>query len=241
MTLLPGTGLLPFPGLLPGVNVAAEGADALYPNSIGDEAANDFAPIMDAYGDEDGHLNTYLGALATLFKEVDDISKDGPNGEPGWSQIFDLTRAKTEWLPWAGQFVGYQVPDQPSGQTDEAYSAEQRLKIVSRSSWRRGTVAILTELIQDQLSGQKRVLIQERYGGDPYTIKAWVYASEIATSAPQITATALQQKVAGLLFEFTVLASVQSYDTLRASQPTYATVSTKFVDYNEMLVNPAKP
>lgn len=241
LSLLPGTGLLPFPGLLPGVDVGAEAVDELYPPSIAIDAVNDFAPLTDAYGDENGHLDIYLSALASMFQATDDISKDGPNGEPGWSQIFDLNRAKIEWLPWAGQLVGYQVPVQPLGQSDDDYSSEQRVRITSRSSWRRGTVALFTEVIQEQLTGQKRVLIQERYAGDPYAIKAWVYADEVATSVAQITATAMQQKVAGLIFEFTVLTAVSSYDTLRAAQTSYAVASTKFVDYSEMLVNPAKP
>lgn len=243
---LPSGGLLPFHGLLPGVSSSSvtdleEHFRELYPNSIGDEAYNDFGPVVDAYGDPDQHLWVYLTGLAWMFKQVDDIARDGPNGEPGWSQVFDLERSKTEWLPWAGQLVGYQVPPQPAGQTLENYDAEQRRRIVTRSSWRRGTIDMLIEIVKEQLSGTQSVLVQERYGGDPDVIKMWVYDSEVITSAAEITAAAMTQKDAGLLFEFTVLTTTGSYDALRAAQATYTVALSKFVDYNEMLFNPSKP
>jgi hypothetical protein len=89
----------------------------IYPNSIGDEAVDDFQPIIKPYNDAQNSLAVYLRGLASMFKQIDDIARDGPDEEPGWSQVFDLTRAKTEWLPWVGQLLGYRVPIQSAGQT----------------------------------------------------------------------------------------------------------------------------
>jgi hypothetical protein len=117
----------------------ADSLPDIYPNQIGDAAYQDFGPMIEIYGDPAGALLVYLAGIARMFKEVDDIASDGPNDEPGWSQIFDLTRAKTEWLPWMGQMVGYPVPDKPTDQTLEEYDANQRVRIITRSAYRRGT------------------------------------------------------------------------------------------------------
>src|SRR4051794_23476982 len=166
--------------------MAEESLPDIYPNTIGDEAFADFQPLVDTYGDQSNALTTYLHGLGAMLKQVDDISKDGANGEPGWSQIFDLTRAKTEWLPWMGQLVGYAVPSQPSGQSLAAYDALQRERIISRSGYRRGTVALLVEVIKEHLGGSQSVILHERYGGDPYKIRVWVFNDQIVTSVAEV-------------------------------------------------------
>jgi len=210
----------------------------IYPNSIGDEAVDDFQQVIHRYGNADDALDVYLHALALMFKPVDDIARDGPNGEPGWSQIFDLGRAKTEWLPWAGQMVGYRVPIQPATQTLAQYDAAQRQRIVSKSAYNRGTVSRLIGDLQDQLNPPQRVVVTERYGGDPYTIKVWVYQSEIRTSAAEITKAAQLQKDAGLLMEFSILTSDNSYDTVRANNATYQASLTRYTLYDTMYTAP---
>src|SRR3954454_20425411 len=169
----------------------------IYPNSIGDEAYDDFQPIIEMYGDPEGFLDLWLHAFGNMLKQVDDISKDGPNGEPGWSQIFDLARAKTEWLPWMGQLVGYAVPARPTGQSLADYDAQERGRITTRSAWRRGTTSAIRDFVQDQLNEPKRVVIQERVGGNPFQIKVWVYLDDIATSEAAIAATVSKLKMAG--------------------------------------------
>lgn len=212
----------------------------IYPNSIGDEAYSDFTPIVATYDDPDGHLWVYLHALGDMIKDVDDISKDGSDGEPGWSQIFDLERAKTEWLPWAGQLVGYHVPSKSDDETFAEYDAKQRERIVTRSSWRRGTISMMLDVINDQLNPPQRVIIQERYNGDPYTMKIWIYAPDIATSQAEITKAAQGQKMAGLLFELGILTTVDSYDVLRASNASYTIVKTDYPTYYEVTTNTDK-
>lgn len=212
----------------------------IYPNTIGEEALELLAPIIDRFGDPESYLTVFVNGLALMLKPIDDISRDGPNGEPGWSQIFDLERAKTNWLPWMGQIVGYEVPTRPSGQSLADYDAQQRERMFTRAAWRKGTNGLLHDVIAEQLNDPKRVIIQNRVGGNANQIKVWVYASDIATSAAEVEAAARSQKALGLIMEFAVLAG-KTYESLRAANATYQTVFTKFADYNEVLVNPDKP
>lgn len=210
----------------------------IYPNSVGDEAYEDFQPLVQKYGDPNDSLNVYLHGLGNMFKQVDDIARDGPDGEPGWSQIFDLGRAKTEWLPWMGQLTGYQVPIQTADETLAEYDARQRERIITRSSHRRGTIDLLVEVVQEQLTGAKRVLITERYGGNKDLIKVWVYQSEIGTSTAEVQRAALSQKVAGLLMDFQIL-SGSDYNTLRANSVSYQDVKTTYATYQAVFNDPS--
>jgi hypothetical protein len=212
----------------------------IYPNSIGDEAYADFQSLVEKYGDPQNALNIYLHGIGRMFKQIDDISKDGPNGEPGWSQIFDLVRAKTEWLPWTGQMVGYHVPVKPDAQSLATYDAEQRVAMIEQSAYKRGTVPRMRSEIQEQLIGGKRVIIKERFDDDAWVIKVWVFVEEIATSDAEVYHAAYSQKVAGLLMEVSVLEGL-SYDLLRASQDDYAEVESKFASYREVSLDPGKP
>lgn len=216
----------------------SESLPDIYPNSIGDDAYQDFGSLISKYGDPDSTLHVYLGGLGFLLKQVDDISRDGPNGEPGWSQIFDLQRAKTEWLPWTGQLVGYHVPVRPDTQTLAEYDAQQRERIVTRSAHRRGSVPLLEEVIAEQLDVPKRIKIHERYALDPYLIKLWVWLDDIATSEAEVERAALAQKVAGLIMVFSILDGAPIYDLLDASNNNYAQVSSKHATYASVLANP---
>jgi hypothetical protein len=212
----------------------------IYPNTIGDDGFESLQPIVERFGDPQGILEVYMHGIAIMFKPIDDIARDGPNGEPGWSQIFDLERMKTNWLPWAGQIAGYPVPTRPSGESLASYDARQRERMVTRSAQRKGTNGILHDIVAEQLNDPKRVIIQNRVGGAANQIKVWVYASDIATTAALVEQAARSQKALGLIMEFGVLTG-KNYESLRAANATYQVVFTKFANYNEVLVNPDKP
>jgi hypothetical protein len=209
----------------------------IYPNSIGDDAYEALKPIIDRWGDPDEFLWVYVHGIALMLKPIDDISRDGPNGEPGWSQIFDLERMKTGWLPWAGQIVGYQVPSKPSDQSLADYDATQRERMLTRSAWRNGTNDILHDVIAEQLNEPKRVVIQNRVGGNANRINVWVYEADITTSAAEVEKAARAHKAIGLIMEFDVLVG-GDYETLRANSPTYQDVFTTFSSYSEVLTHP---
>lgn len=212
----------------------------IYPNRIGESGLEVVQPIIDWFGDPEGFLEVYINGIALMFKQVDDIARDGPNGEPGWSQIFDLVRAKTNWLPWMGQIVGYKVQTKAEFQTLEDYDAQERERMTTRSAWRNGTNGILYDVIREQLIDPKRVIIQNRAGGNANQINVWVYDEDIATSAAEVEKAARSQKALGLIMDFSVLTG-ENYESLRAANASYNTVFTKFADYNEVLVDPSKP
>jgi len=216
----------------------------LYPNDVGDFLVEQYQPIIDKYGDPEMAARIYLMGLGWMLAEVNDLTKEGPDGEPGWSQLFDLTRAKTDWLPWIGQLVGYRVPPRPPDPTPGellVYDQEQRERIVTRSSHRRGGVDILRDVIQEHLDDPKTVIIQERYSGRAAHIHVWVYADQIITSAAEVERAARSQKATGLIMTFTILTGTQNYAALTANSASYAIATAKFANYSEMLSNPSKP
>jgi hypothetical protein len=215
----------------------------IYPNELGDEFYEGLQPIIDQYGDPDQHLWVYLHALALMLKPIDDISKDGPDDEPGWSQLFDLERAKTEWLPWIGQWTGYPVQTRPDGMAFADWDAQERERIITRSAHRRGTIQQLVDVVQEHLSGGQNVIIQERYNNQPYQLRVWVYSNEIATSEAAIMQAINKQKVAGLLLTFGRLdvSPFGSYTILNANSASYTIVKSKFTSYNDLTLDPDRP
>lgn len=205
-------------------------------DAIGDEIYGDLAPLVDMYGDPSGQLQIFARAFGRMLQPVDDIAKDGPNGENGWGQIFNLELAKDEWLFWLGQWVGYLVPQKAVGVTQADWSAQQRARIVSRSAHRRATIDILREVVQEHLNDPKDVVIQERDGSANH-ITVYIYDTQISDSAAAAEAAARSQKAAGLIMDFSVLVGAD-YALLHASNASYNILLGKHADYNSVLTNP---
>jgi len=224
----PSTGLYPGPITFP---------DSVYPdNPIGLELYSSLAPLVDTWGDPEEDLKLYCNAIAAMIQPVDDIAKDGENGEPGWSQVLDAQRAKDDWLFWLGQFVGYVVPQKAATISQSDWSLRERQRLVTRSTYRRGTIAILREVIQEHLNPPQTVIIQERVG-TAHVISVWVYASQIATSAALVQTAALAEKAAGLVMNFTVLSGT-TYTLLAASNTSYTVLAGKHTSYTSVATNP---
>lgn len=207
----------------------------------GREIYDHFSPVVSMYGDPGDHLKFYTYALGRMFQPLDDFVKDGFEGEPGWSQVLDLQRAKDDWLPWLGQWVGYYVSTQ-SGIDASLWSTRERTRIISRSAHRRGTVAALIETAQDMLTSPKNVIIQERFGpvSTAHTITMSVYINQLTTSQSLFAAELQKRKAAGLILYINFLTGVE-WSTLIANQATWAVVTSKFVNWSEVITNPAKP
>jgi len=203
---------------------------------VGEDLYSDLQPLVDTWGDPTDDLRVFCSALGLMLKPVDDISRDGPNGEPGWSQILDLTRAKDEWLKWLGQWAGYLVPDKATSEAQSVWSARERGRIVSRSANRRATIALLREIIQEHLTATKTVIIQER-SADAHTLNVYVYNSEIVDSTAIVQAAALAAKAYGLILVYNVLTGA-NYTLLQASNASYTIMTGKHANYNSVLTNP---
>jgi hypothetical protein len=202
-----------------------------FPDEIGDEFYDEFAPLVTVYG-EMPDLEAYMRALGRVMQPIFDISKDGGNGddEIGWSQALDRLRAKDSWLRWLGQWVGYDVPQAPT-----SYATE-RVRMQTRSAHRRGSIAILREVVQEHLSGTKDVIIQERVG-DAGHISVFVFNAQITTTAALVEAAARSQKAGGLIMTFTILTGA-NYTLFQASNASYTVALGKHANYNSVLTNP---
>lgn len=211
------------------------------PNGIGDELYEMFAPVVGVFGDPNNNLRDYCRGLGGMLQPLDDIVKDDTNGEPGFSQTIDLVRAKDEWLPWLGQWVGYRVTEKRPEENQAAWSARERGRMVTRSAHRRGTVARMVEAMQEHLDAPKTVIILQRVSS-AHTINAYYYTAQLTAghTHAMIEAAALEQKAKGLILTVIGL-SASSWDTLVANQATWTVVGTKFSSWNEVVSNPAKP
>jgi len=169
-------------------------------------------------------LQTYLGALASMFQHMEDLSGDGANAEPGWSSIVDVNRCPSEGLPWLAQLVGARLP---VGLTD----AQQRAYINTKPGWGRGTPAAMLSALQATLTGGKTVIMRERDSAADATRPAYgltiiTNTAETPNQAASLAAI-LSQKPAGIILAYNVLAG-QDFQSLFTNNATFQIAYTKY-------------
>ena len=90
--------------------------------------------------DETGVLLQWLSGIAQMAQAIDSVAWDGYDTDgvmaPGWSQVLDINRCPTDWLPWLAQFVGVRLD--PGARDDQ-----QRYAIENPQGWARGTPAAI--------------------------------------------------------------------------------------------------
>lgn len=198
-----------------------EAPEQLAPESF---AARLYA-MLEPWGRDDEEnewaLLVYCNALGTLFQTVENVVRDTPAG-PGWSPLVDLGRCPDFALPWLAQFVGVRVPP---GST----ALEQRAMIAQRLGWERGTPAAIVNATAATLTGERAVVLRERYGGDAYVLMVRTLTYE--TPSPTATLNAiLTQKPGGIVLDYNAIAG-QDYVALK-TRGTYATVKSTYRDYD---------
>lgn len=108
---------------------------------------------------------TVTSATDTLgnvtYEQTYGVDHVGQPNSPGWSQILDIDRCPEYALPWLAQFVGVRLLP---GSTLNL--VEKQTKITDRSSFQRGTVAsiknVLTTLANASLApGQSPMLVSQ--------------------------------------------------------------------------------
>jgi len=213
--------------------------EALYPNLVGSEMYEMFLPMTDALGDPGLHFWHYCQALGAMLKPLDDMTRD-VDGDTGWSQVLDLSRAKTEWLPWLGQWVGYPVGKQPDNVDLVTWDTLQRKKIVCMAAHRRGSISAFEEALEDHLTAGASILIHERLP-DTDHIQIFVYNDQITTTQALITEAAKLAKAAGLLLDFNIITVHKSYLDLAAHNTIYSVLPPKYTDYSDMAFFPDRP
>ena len=204
-----------------------------YPTAYVDVYTDDPGPahpttllLFDALGraltrDAEGHDNRllirWLEGPGHLLGRIDDVVRDG-----GWTDILDPTASPPEWLGWVAQFAGVRL-------TRGLTTVEQRQTIVATAGQQRGTRTAIRDAARSLLTGDRRVSIDERTDGDgnadAYQLRVTTFASETPGDGSAVEQAILQQKPAGLVLHYRVLAE-SSYADLTAAFASYADVSS---------------
>lgn len=167
-------------------------------------------------------LANYIGALSDiLFQPIDDLAKDGENGEPGWSIVLDLDRIPDEGLPYIAQFIGVEFPSALT-------PAQMRERIETTDGWNRGTKDSIVGALQPYLTGSQTVIFRERRTS-AYTLEVVTYASETPDSAAALAAM-MAQKPAGIVLTYNVRTG-QDYQSMYLNNATYQTLFTNYATY----------
>lgn len=158
-------------------------------------------------------LPGFVDALAAELESTDYLLTPTTVGrvvQPG-TPLSDA--ARTPYPAWLAQVAGQVIP--MSTPTEVA-----RQQLLARRVDRRGTPAAMVAAVKATLTGQARVLLTERYGGDPWVVRVVTYTAE--TPDPAATrAAALSEKPVGLVLDYQT-ATGQSYAATTAENKTYA-------------------
>jgi hypothetical protein len=186
------------------------------------------------------HSSSYNVDLATLIQGVSILLDElyfyvgeGPNGEVGWSALVDLARAPTKGLPWLSQLAGVVLAAQGS-RSDATYDTESRAAIATTSGQRRGRPSAMIAAAQASLTGDKRVILRERFGG-AYLAEIITFTSE--TPDPVRTEADIRaQKPGGIILTYTRLTG-EDYEILYSNNLDYDHVKTTYATYEGVLVD----
>lgn len=167
---------------------------------------------------------TYIGSLGLMVQEIDDYTRDGPNGEPGWYVFMDLNLCPEKALDWLGQFRGVRMAPNLS-------AAEKRIKIISVDGFKRGTPGAIASAAAQSLTGSKTVVLHERYGG-AWKLRVITYDGE--TPYPdRVVADILTQKPGGITLDYETLPG-QDYQSVFDNYTDYADVDSTYTDYDHL-------
>lgn len=102
-----------------------------------------------------------VNAIAEMFRQGEEAGR-ALDGHAPFSQVLDLSRTPAWLLPFVGLAVGVSVRN--------GTPAEQRAQIEQEEGWKRGRPTAIIAAVRSTLTGEKRVHLVERQGGD-----AWRY------------------------------------------------------------------
>lgn len=198
----------------------------LTPETFADRLYDAMAPVAREDATVGWSLLILVNAIGQMFQLVEEWVRDTPDGI-GWSLLVDLDRCPPEALPWLAQFAGVRLLPGSS-------EAEQRTRIASTDGFSRGTPAAMRGAAAATLTGNKTVVFRERWQGNAYELNVVTYAAE----TPNVAATEaalIAQKPAGIVLLYATHAG-QDYASLKAGNANYATVNTKYPDYESVKV-----
>lgn len=170
-------------------------------------------------------FSVYVQALCECIREVDDLVRDSDAGT-GWSSILDLQRIPVEGLPWLAQWIGVAAITGLSEQ-------QQRDRIAAHANWKRGSVGAIIASAQLHLTGNKTVILRERFGGSAWQLVIITNTSETPDAA-QTLRDILEQKPAGIVLTYNVLDG-QDFQQLLTDHPTFQNVFADYATFENVL------
>lgn len=182
-------------------------------------------PVQYAEVQHDYPLLRFLNAMGLNFQEIEDYSTELGSEIP-WSLLIDVDRSPLKALPYLAQFVGVRFP---TGLTE----AQQRQRIKDAPNLRRGSPAAMVAAAQTYLTGNKTVILRERYLGNAYRIQVTTYTSQTPSQA--IVETALRsQKPGGIILEYQVMPG-QDWQTLVDTRATWQVVINTYPTWDSVI------
>lgn len=109
-------------------------------------------------------------------------------------------------------------------------SYDQKLDALkAKLSWMRGTAPAMVSAAQATLIGTRRVVLRERFTGDPWKINVVTFTDETPDAAATLAAL-LTQKPAGIILTHTVVTG-QDYQLLLDNHASYSNVRSTYATY----------
>jgi hypothetical protein len=174
-------------------------------------------------------FETYIGALGTMFENVEQLVRDG-QGSPPWQVVFDPDNAPNNTLTWLAQWVGVELERQSSFENDEQFYARQRERIKAHLGFDRGSAKAMRAAASLYLTGNKQVFFRER-DGDAYTLTVITRIDE--TPDPDAVLRELMRlKPAGIVLNFLVTTG-RTFEETTALGQTFATSTTTWPTFND--------
>lgn len=185
------------------------------------------APLAEEDGDNGYALAIFCGALAAMFDQVADLSRD-TDDSPGWGSLVDPDR--TEFIEWLAQFVGVVIP----GGVDDATARSWLRNTDGRN---RGTPAAIEGAAKAFLVGDKTVYLIERFGS-AYKLQVTTWENDTPDPA-RVEAAVRAQKPAGLVLTYSAIKG-GDFQTLRDTHTDFADVDATFADFDDVRSDPSK-
>jgi hypothetical protein len=188
--------------------------------------AQDVYSILEPYAEQDAALGyglrTIVEAMTKTFVDIDELVRESPQGDVGWSAMFDADRAPPEALAWLGQVVGTSIAP-ADGLTETRWRVANGVGGI-----RRGSLTTMIAAMKRTLTGNKTVFVTERVGD------AWHFSIRTRTSeTPSTLATTLaliSQKPAGLIGDYATYTGILFQESL-VNQATYSASLTAKATY----------
>jgi hypothetical protein len=184
--------------------------------------------------EQGGDWFIFIGAVASMFDQIETYARDQDDGTPGWGILLDIDRCPIEALPWLAQFIGVTIPP---GLTD----AQARAWVKGTDGFKRGSTGAIIAATQKRLTGNKTVFLKERDAaaspvlGGAYGLTVVTFTGETPDPANTLR-DIIAQKPAGIILNYQIVPDFD-YLALRTANLNYTAVRSAYATYSGVRVN----